>query len=81
MVRGSPVSVDDRFTTVLDGKGQVHFLPGGDITTQVLCITGPQEPSSSVSIHGWQVEQSVLSWAAPRPLESTPEALSLCRGD
>jgi hypothetical protein len=81
VIRGSLVSVDDRFTTVLDRKGQVHFLPGGDITAQVLCITGPEEPSSTVTIHGWQVEQSVLSWAAPRPLESAPEALRLCRGD
>jgi len=81
VIRGSLVSVDDRFTTLLDRKGQVHFLPGGDITAQVLCITGPEEPSSTVTIHGWQVEQSVLSWAAPRPLESAPEALMLCRGD
>jgi hypothetical protein len=81
VIRGSLVSVDDRFTTVLDGKGQVHFLPGGDITAQALCTTGPEEPRTPVSIHGWQVEQSVLSWAAPRPLDRAPEALSLCRGD
>lgn len=81
VIRGSLVSVDDRFTTLLDREGRVHFLPGGDISAQVLCITGPKEPSSSVSIHGWQVEQSVLSWAAPQPQISTPDALLLCRGD
>jgi hypothetical protein len=72
---GSLVSTDDRFTTVLDQDGQVHFLPGGDITAQVLCVTGPEPPGSSVSIHGWQVEQSVLSWAAPRPLEASVNPL------
>jgi hypothetical protein len=81
VVRGSLVSVDDRFTVLLDRAGQVHFLPGAVITEQVLCVTGPAAPRSAVSVHGWQVEQSVLSWAAPRPQESAQEALDLCRGD
>jgi len=77
--RGSLVSVDDRFTTLLDAEGRVHFLRGNEITAQVLCFTGPEPPGSSVSVHGWQVEQSVLSWAAPRPLEASADAR--CRGD
>ena len=81
VVRGSLVSVDDRFTTVLDEQGQVHFLPGADIAAQVLCVSGPEPPGSVISIHGWQVEQSVLSWAAPRPREAAQDALALCRGD
>jgi hypothetical protein len=77
--RGSLVSVDDRFTTVLDAAGQVHFIPGNDVTDQVLCSTGPEPPDSTVSVHGWQVEQSVLSWAAPRPRQTLPDAR--CSGD
>lgn len=76
--RGSLVSVDDRFTTLLDADGEVHFLPNSRITAQVLCFTGPEPPGSSVSVHGWPVEQSVLSWAAPRPLQAAPD--ERCRG-
>jgi hypothetical protein len=76
--RGSLVSVDDTFTTLLDRSGRVLFIDSHHITAQVLCFTGPEPPASAVSIHGWQVEQSVLSWAAPRPLQASPD--ERCRG-
>jgi hypothetical protein len=76
--RGSLVAVDDRFTTVIDAGGQVHFLAGTRITDQVLCSTGRPPPTSAVSVHGWPVEQSVLSWAAPSPRQV--EADPRCRG-
>jgi hypothetical protein len=70
--------VDDRFVTLLDGSGRVDFIPNTEVVSQVLCSTGPEPPSTPVAAHGWQVEQSVLSWAAPNPAEriSHPE----CRG-
>lgn len=77
--RGNLVGVDDRFVTVLDTHGRVHFIPNEQVKSQALCSTGPEPPSSPVSVHGWQVEQSVLSWAGPRPAEQVPQAD--CRGD
>jgi len=77
--RGSLVSVDDQFTTLLDSLGQVHFISGKSITSQALCSTGPQAPTSTVSVHGWQVEQSALSWAAPGPRNTSADPT--CRGD
>lgn len=67
--RGSLVSVDDRFVTVLDSGGRVHFIDNTRVRSQVLCSTGPEPPTTDAEANGWQVEQSVLSWAAPHPAE------------
>jgi hypothetical protein len=72
--RGSLVGVDDRFVTVLDAQGRVHFIPNEHVRSQVLCSTGPEPPSSPVSVHGWQVEQSMLSWAGPSPTKQVRHA-------
>lgn len=79
VVRGDLVSVDDQFTTLLLTDGRVVSLPGGErIRARVLCSERPEPPTSSVDVRGWQVEQSVLSWAAPRPLQIAPDPR--CRG-
>jgi hypothetical protein len=76
--RGSLVSVDDRFVTVLDASGRVDVIVNTQVVAEILCSTGPEPPTTPSAVHGWQVEQSVLSWAAPTPAERvTPVE---CRG-
>lgn len=77
--RGTLVAVDDRFLTVLDAAGRVHFIRTDQVLGQVLCSTGPEPPTTPSAAHGWQVEQSVLSWAAPNPAERVSHVD--CRGD
>jgi hypothetical protein len=74
---GDLVAVNDRFTTVLDRHGDLHFVQNQEVQSQVLCTTGPQPPSSAVSVHGWHTQLSVLAWAA-RPLSRREDPR--CRG-
>ena len=78
--RGSLVNVDDDFITVLDSAGKVHFVLDSTVKAQVLCSVGPAAPTSTVSVHGWQVEQSVLSWAAPAQRLPAPGPNRDCLG-
>lgn len=75
---GELVAVDDRFTTLLDREGRVHFVPGAHVGTQVLCTTGVVPPRGGATVHGWHVELSALAWAAPRRLAASQHPL--CRG-
>jgi hypothetical protein len=74
VIRGDLVNVDDRYSTLLLADGRIEFLPGNaHVRAQVLCPEGPEPPTSSVSAHGWHIEQNVLSWAAPQPPQVAPD--------
>ena len=75
---GELVSVDDRFTTLLDATGRAVFIPAQDVTAQVLCSGQRGAPASSVTVHGWHAELNALSWAAPRREAGADDPL--CRG-
>lgn len=60
----SLVSLDDTYTTVLDGSG-VRFVPTKEVVTIALCSGVPTPPTSRLAAHGWEVERSVLAWMAP----------------
>ena len=68
---GGLISVDDALVTVLDDSGHAHFLPVAQVRSQILCSTGPQPPASTLTVHGWSVELSALSWLAPKPLRDS----------
>ena len=77
VVRGQLISVDDTSTTVLEGDGAVVFIPNDQVRSKVLCPEPVRPPDSAVSIRGWQVEESALSWIAPthRDREVDPRCL------
>jgi hypothetical protein len=65
VVRGQLISVDDTSTTVLQGDGAVTFIPNDEVRSKTLCPEPVRPPDSVVTVRGWQVEQSALSWIAP----------------
>jgi hypothetical protein len=65
VVRGQQISVDDTSTTMLQPDGEVIFIPNGDIRTKVLCPATTSQPEDAVTVRGWPVETSALSWVAP----------------
>jgi hypothetical protein len=77
VMRGQLVAVDDNSTTLLQGSGDIAFIPNNDIKTRILCPSVPRAPDSRVTVRGWGVEKSALSWVAPtRPVtEVDPRCL------
>lgn len=62
---GYLVSSDDQMSTVLEREGTVSFVRNGAIQSRVLCPDPGAVPGTWVNLHGWYVEQSVVSWLAP----------------
>jgi len=77
VMRGQLVAVDDNSTTILQSSGDVTFIPNGQVRSRILCPTVPQAPDSKVSVRGWGVDDSALSWVAPtrRVTEVDPRCL------
>jgi hypothetical protein len=77
VVRGQLISVDDTSTTMLQADGDVVFIPNDQVRTKTLCPEPIRPPESAVSVRGWQVEESALSWIAPthRDSEVDPRCL------
>ncbi|SCL26873.1 hypothetical protein GA0074692_2248 [Micromonospora pallida] len=65
VLRGHLISVDDRMTTLLDGRGTVHFVPNDQVVSKTLCPEPEQVPTSRVDVRGWHVERTALEWLAP----------------
>ncbi|SCL34791.1 hypothetical protein GA0070616_5059 [Micromonospora nigra] len=66
VVRGEAVTVTDRMTIVLDGGGEVRFLPNNRVLAQTLCPDPGRVPISRVQVYGWPVEDTALDWMMPR---------------
>ncbi|MFG1891543.1 hypothetical protein ACGFIR_27190 [Micromonospora sp. NPDC049051] len=66
VVRGEAVTVTDRMTIVLDGQGEVRFLPNDQVRGQLLCPDRGRIPVSRVHVYGWHVEETALDWMIPR---------------
>jgi hypothetical protein len=77
VMRGQLVAVDDNSTTILRSTGEVTFIPNGQVRSRILCPSVRQAPDSMVSVRGWAVDESALSWVAPtRPVtEVDPRCL------
>ena len=77
VVRGQLISVDDTSTTMLQADGDVEFIPNDQVRSKTLCPEPVRPPESAVSVRGWQVEESALSWIAPthRDSEVDPRCL------
>jgi hypothetical protein len=77
VMRGQLVAVDDNSTTILRSSGEVTFIPNDQVRSRILCPTVRQAPDSKVSVRGWAVDESALSWVAPtRPVtEVDPRCL------
>ncbi|GAA0721255.1 hypothetical protein [Dactylosporangium roseum] len=71
---GSVITVDDRMTTVIDTGGAVRFVLNDHVRSKTLCDAGDRPPASRVTVHGWSVERTALSWIAParRPAAIDP---------
>ncbi|MBB2912146.1 hypothetical protein FHS43_003426 [Streptosporangium becharense] len=65
VVVGYLVASDDQMSTVLGREGAVRFISNDRIRSRVLCPDPGEVPRTWVNLHGWYVEQSVLSWLAP----------------
>jgi hypothetical protein len=74
VVIGHVIVVDNQMTTLLDENGDVQFVLSAQIMSQTLCPDDRQLPTIQVSVHDWQVEQTVLTWITPsrRPLTLDP---------
>lgn len=62
---GQVVSVDDTMTTLIDGQGDVRFVPNAQLLSKTLCPGSRQPPYSTIEVRGWHVERTLLSWMAP----------------
>jgi hypothetical protein len=77
VVRGQLIAVDDTSTTVLENGGLVTFIPNDQVRSKTLCPEPVRPPDSAVSVRGWSVVDSALSWIAPtrRVTEVDPRCL------
>nr|WP_296073718.1 hypothetical protein [uncultured Actinoplanes sp.] len=77
VVRGQLITVDDTSTTVLESGGLVTFIPNDQVRSKTLCPEPVRPPDSAVSVRGWSVVDSALSWIAPtrRVTEVDPRCL------
>jgi hypothetical protein len=75
---GYVISVNDRMTTLLDQQGTVRFVVNDQVMSETICPDDGRLPTIPVTVHGWQVEQPMLSWIAParRPSATDPR----CQG-
>ncbi|MFF5211916.1 hypothetical protein [Streptosporangium sp. NPDC000396] len=62
---GYLVASDDQMSTVLGREGAVSFVQNDRLQSKVLCPDPGEVPRTWVNLHGWYVEQSVVSWLAP----------------
>ena len=65
VLRGQLISVDDTSTTILEGDGDVVFVANDQVHSKTLCPEPVRPPDSLISVRGWPVEESALSWIAP----------------
>ncbi|GAA2854737.1 hypothetical protein GCM10010517_12800 [Streptosporangium fragile] len=65
VIVGYLVASDDQMSTVLGREGTVRFIPNDRLQSKVLCPDPGDVPRTWVNLHGWYVEQSVLSWLVP----------------
>jgi len=65
VLRGQLISVDDTSTTILRGDGEVVFVPNDQVHSKTLCPEPVRPPDSAITVRGWKVEESALSWIAP----------------
>ena len=77
VVRGQLISVDDTSTTVLQAGGLVTFIPNDEVQSKTLCPEPVRPPESAVTVRGWPLSASALSWIAPtrRVTEVDPRCL------
>lgn len=78
VVVGHMVASDDQMTTVLHRDGAVSFIRNDRLESKVLCPDHGEVPRTWVNLHGWYVEQSVISWLAP--VSQRAPADSRCEG-
>jgi hypothetical protein len=50
---------------VLEDGGLVTFIPNDQVRSKTLCPEPVRPPDSAVSVRGWSVVDSALSWIAP----------------
>ncbi|HET8661730.1 MAG TPA: hypothetical protein VFM55_22390 [Micromonosporaceae bacterium] len=74
VVRGHIITVDDSMTTLLDDTGIVRFIATKQVQSKTLCPEFESPPSTTVRVHDWPVEQTMLEWLAPtrRPTAADP---------
>ncbi|GGO19508.1 hypothetical protein GCM10010116_39190 [Microbispora rosea subsp. aerata] len=75
---GYVIASDDRLVTILERSGAVRFIRNDLLVSQVLCPEPSAVPYTTVNLHGWNVEQSALSWLAPAPVATSLD--SRCEG-
>jgi hypothetical protein len=81
VIVGYLVASDDQMSTVLDREGHVRFIQNDRLGVRILCPDPGEVPRTSVSLHGWYVEQSVISWLAPAlPVAPRESPDSACQG-
>ncbi|MFF5110825.1 hypothetical protein [Streptosporangium sp. NPDC000509] len=78
VVVGYMVASDDQMTTVLKRDGAVEFIQNDRLQSKVLCPDPGEVPRTWVNLHGWYVEQSVISWLAPASQRTSAD--SRCEG-
>ncbi|GAA3034351.1 hypothetical protein [Streptosporangium longisporum] len=72
VVVGHLVATDDQMSTVLGRDGAVSFVRNDRLRSKVLCPDPGEVPRTWVNLHGWYVEQSMISWLAPASVR-TPD--------
>jgi len=77
VMRGQLIAVDDTATTVLQDGGLVVFIPNDRVRSKTLCPEPVRPPESTLTVRGWPLSASVLSWIAPtrRVTEIDPRCL------
>ncbi|NJC73487.1 hypothetical protein HC031_27730 [Planosporangium thailandense] len=78
VVIGHVIVVDNQMTTLLDENGAVQFVLTSQVMSETLCPDDRQIPTIPVSVHDWQVEQTVLTWITPS--HATGPVDPRCRG-
>jgi hypothetical protein len=73
VVRGQIVTVDDRMTTLLDGGGTPTFVLNDRLLSKTICADFDRPPASTLTVYGWQVEESALRWIAPHRTPRPPD--------
>ena len=66
VLRGQLITVDDTSTAILQRGGQVTVVPNGQVRSTTLCPSPEPPPDSVVVVRGWPVNESALSWVAPK---------------
>lgn len=78
VLRGEVINVDDHMTTLLDTRGEVHFIINERVLSRTLCDTTDDAPISVIAVHGWPVETTALEWIAPPRSTAAPD--QRCQG-